>query len=698
MKEIFVSLSGSDNGEGTIKKPFKTLEKAAQFAKNMPENEEVFINIRGGRYFFKESFVLNKDNSGEKDKRVTYRAYNNEKVYFDGGIILDSSKAVPITDERVKDRIIDKNAVRELLEIDLSEYDIIYGKYGTRGFRRPYVPAPNELFIDGEPYDVARYPNKGEELIPLKEVIDSGSSPFEKEFDMRPATFRYEDGRCDFWKNAKGFYVSGLFFWCFADDTLEIANIDTKNKTLTTVLPHLASFKADSFTSWYAVNLLEEIDMPGEYYVDSENKKLYFYPKRDISKSLIQLSALDKPLVVLKDVSFVSFENIIFENSRGTGVYIENGENCIIKNCVFRNLGMVGVQIGKGATPLPEGKHNAHGIMADGVENPKSASEVIGSWHEMLYQFAAWNNEGGKNHGIENCEIYNTATGGILLGGGDRKTLTPAGNYVNNCEIFEVNRLDRTYKAGVNISGVGNRISNCNIHNMPGFAIYLHGNDHVIEYNKIYEVITEVADAGAIYFGMAWQMQGNVFRYNYIHDIGKNQEHLSAIYLDGTVGGAEIYSNIIGNFYGNGIYINGGSDVSVHDNVLYNCGKYGLLMTYVTNMAYSQESESQYGQLKASPFKTDIWKEKYPHLYDRLDGNPYLPKYDEAYNNITVDCTENLIYDAVKELGNITVPVEVSDGTVKIDAQNGSVSVDFEAVRQLIPSFSEIDTNKIGKK
>ena len=140
MKEIFVSLSGSDNGEGTIKKPFKTLEKAAQFAKNMPGNEEVFINIRGGRYFFKESFVLNKDNSGEKDKRVTYRAYNNEKVYFDGGIILDSSKAVPITDERVKDRIIDKNAIKELLEIDLSEYDIIYGKYGTRGFRRPYVP------------------------------------------------------------------------------------------------------------------------------------------------------------------------------------------------------------------------------------------------------------------------------------------------------------------------------------------------------------------------------------------------------------------------------------------------------------------------------------------------------------------------------------------------------------------------------
>ncbi len=709
MKEIFVSLSGSDNGEGTIKKPFKTLEKAAQFAKNMPGNEEVFINIRGGRYFFKESFVLNKDNSGEKDKRVTYRAYNNEKVYFDGGIILDSSKAVPITDERVKDRIIDKNAIKELLEIDLSEYDIIYGKYGTRGFRRPYVPAPNELFIDGEPYDVARYPNKGEELIPLKEVIDSGSSPFEKEFDMRPATFRYEDGRCDFWKNAKGFYVSGLFFWCFADDTLEIANIDTKNKTLTTVLPHLASFKADSFTSWYAVNLLEEIDMPGEYYVDSENKKLYFYPKRDISKSLIQLSVLDKPLVVLKDVSFVSFENIIFENSRGTGVYIENGENCIIKNCVFRNLGMVGVQIGKGATPLPEGKHNAHGIMADGVENPKSASEVIGSWHEMLYQFAAWNNEGGKNHGIENCEIYHTATGGILLGGGDRKTLTPAGNYVNNCGIFEVNRLDRTYKAGVNISGVGNKISNCNIHNMPGFAIYLHGNDHIIEYNKIYEVITEVADAGAIYWGRDLSEVGNIVRYNFIYNIQglqKPSTGVCAVYLDDYSCFNAVYENYFYNItqYKNiapfgTVFWNCGGQTSVNNNIFIDCdssmnpnsnGTHGISQMLHTDELHNKRVHTADNEdMSGVDVTSEVWRNKYPYLYELYTGTYHNEIM--CWNN--VDIKNN--YKMFKDKNNLDFTIvgdELKD-IATMYVYDMLMNVDEERM-----FFKIVDFGKIGRK
>ena len=115
---------------------------------------------------------------------------------------------------------------------------------------------------------------------------------------------------------------------------------------MTTVLPHLPGFKADKFTSWFAVNLLEEIDIPGEYYIDSENEMLYFYPKECIDNALIQISVLDSPIVVMEDASNITFDGIVFENSRCSGVYIDNGENCIIKNCIFRNLGTVAVQIG----------------------------------------------------------------------------------------------------------------------------------------------------------------------------------------------------------------------------------------------------------------------------------------------------------------------------------------------------------------
>ncbi len=53
-------------------------------------------------------------------------------------------------------------------------------------------------------------------------------------------------------------------------------------------------------------------------------------------------------------------------------------------------------------------------------------------------------------------------------------------------------------------------------------AIGWSGNENIIEFNEIYNVVLETNDAGAIYSGRDPSMQGNVIRYNYFHDIGKN--------------------------------------------------------------------------------------------------------------------------------------------------------------------------------
>ena len=73
---------------------------------------------------------------------------------------------------------------------------------------------------------------------------------------------------------------------------------------------------------------------------------------------------------------------------------------------------------------------------------------MLGSWHEHIYENTTFEREGGTNHGVVGCDIYNTGAGGISLGGGDRVTLTPAGNYVRNCHIHDFNRLDRTVQGG----------------------------------------------------------------------------------------------------------------------------------------------------------------------------------------------------------------------------------------------------------
>ncbi|HKK64042.1 MAG TPA: right-handed parallel beta-helix repeat-containing protein [Bacteroidales bacterium] len=137
-------------------------------------------------------------------------------------------------------------------------------------------------------------------------------------------------------------------------------------------------------------------------------------------------------------------------------------------------------------------------LLHQGTGEP--ASEKIGSYLQHLYDNPVFNREAGTNNGIVNCTIYNTGAGGIHLSGGDRLTLKPGNNYVENCVIHNFNRIEKSYRAGIDISGVGNRISHCEMYNAPSMAILLHGNDHLIEYNEIHHVCREVHDQGAIFY------------------------------------------------------------------------------------------------------------------------------------------------------------------------------------------------------
>lgn len=59
----------------------------------------------------------------------------------------------------------------------------------------------------------------------------------------------------------------------------------------------------------------------------------------------------------------------------------------------------------------------------------------------------------------------------------------------------------KSYRPGIWMDGVGNRISKCDIYDAPSMAILFHGNNHVIELCDITNVCSEVDDQGAVYYG-----------------------------------------------------------------------------------------------------------------------------------------------------------------------------------------------------
>ena len=154
--------------------------------------------------------------------------------------------------------------------------------------------------------------------------------------------------------------------------------------------------------------------------------------------------------------------------------YIERGSGNLIAGCTFRNLGSVAVCMGQGIKTDPDGLIGytlQQGAERGEVVKLEPVSRQLGDYTMALYGDTTWDRKAGTHHGVVGCDITNTGAGGIILGGGDRKTLTPAGNYVLNCHISRFNRLERNGRAAVNIAGVGNRVVHCLIHDAPSRPI-----------------------------------------------------------------------------------------------------------------------------------------------------------------------------------------------------------------------------------
>ena len=300
----------------------------------------------------------------------------------------------------------------------------------------------------------------------------------------------------------------------------------------------------------------------------------------------------------------------------------------------------------------------------------------MGDCNGYFYMHTTWNRQAGTGHGVVNCRIYNTGSGGISLGGGDRLSLTPGGNFVENCEIHHFNRWDRTYRAAINIDGVGNVIRHCLIHNCPGSAIYLHGNEHLIEYNEIHHAMMEGDDHGAFYMGRDPTERGNIIRYNYWHDLAPDHS-THCLYFDDSGGdGAKVYGNIFRKAgHLSTVNINGGSDIVVTNNVFIDCRK-PVRMGFGGNVWRTKGGRFE-SLLKAVGCDKSPWRDRYPELLGYLAARPQMPRGNLFAKNLLANSKLETIKGVRFE-------------------NNRSVSKDPGLKDVGIPGFKPIPFEKIG--
>ena len=320
--------------------------------------------------------------------------------------------------------------------------------------------------------------------------------------------------------------MHGYWAWDWANSYERVASLDLENRLVKTAAPHgLYGFRKGQ--RFYFLNVLEELDQPGEWFLDRATKILYFWPPNPVSANHaaveIILSLLDQPFLKLNGVSHVTFRGLILEATRGNAIEIHGGATNRIAGCVIRNIGNCGVRI-----------------------------------------------DGGLGHGVIGCDVFDTGDGGVSLNGGDRKTLLPGGHFVENCHFQRQGRWSKCYVPAVLMDGVGMRASHNLIHDHPHCAILFNGNDHLIEFNEIHHIALETGDVGAIYAGRDYTYRGNRMRYNFIHHTGGVGMGSMGIYMDDCVSGAEIFGNV---FYKvqRAAFLGGGRDHQVINNVFVDC-------------------------------------------------------------------------------------------------------------------------------
>ncbi|MCF7848035.1 MAG: right-handed parallel beta-helix repeat-containing protein [Kiritimatiellales bacterium] len=699
--EVYVGEDGTADGNGSRKNPFATLGQARDSIRAgrksgaIKGGEKITVYIGPGTYSITESFKLTKEDGGSEGAPVVYKALERGKARLCGGVRLKPDSFKPVNDESVLKRL-DPSVRSRILVCDVSP---LAPAGGFPKLKIAYKGAPQSplLYVDHRPMTIARWPNleaaEGN-WVGFSNVIDTGiadpDNPDPAKRKAHPGAFVFEDARPQRWDIDSGVWLFGYWTHDWSDEVIKISSYDRDTKTIHLAAPHHYGIKGKTWgrkeRRFYALNLLEELDAPGEWYLDRKTNRLYFYPGDGFESARIILTTLTKPMVECVGTRHVEFQGLELEYGHAIGFVLKQVDHIDIRGCVVANFAGGGISLI------------------------------------------------GENCSVQSCDVFNAGRTGIWVNGGNRATLTKAGNRIENNHVHDFGLYQRTYAAGISLQGCGQIMRNNRIHDAPHSAVLYSGNEHLLEYNEVFRVVMETGDAGAFYTGRDWTTQGNVLRYNYVHHLGggdENHVNTMGFYFDDCDCGDEVTGNI---FFraGRAIMIGGGREHPVVNNLIVDCpiglhiDARGMKWDRWNNPA--EPSWMLEKKAEKLNYKQPPWSDHYPRLARIMEDSPREPLYNPIRNNVFVDCRNEIcnfdkevmgLMDKFEIENNLAVftasaeKIPLKDGVPGFTTLNGSndapIDLGFRDAEQgdfnlcaharllkLAPQFKEIPFNKIG--
>jgi hypothetical protein len=579
---------GNDAHDGSPERPFATLEGARDAIRSLKMRGPlpaggVVVAIADGTYPLGRTFKLTAEDSGTAQAPVVYQGRPGARCRFSGDVELTGF--AKLTDPALLARL-PAEARGKVWQVGLKAAGIdsvppprLGGFASGRGFRT--TPAVR-LFAGERELPLARWPNHGASAIakllaPVDQTIHGMKG-------SKTGRFTCKSDRLARWTADPDIILHGWWFWDWAESRELVESIDLQSGAITLAPPfHTYGYRAGQ--PFHATNLFSEIDRPGEWYLDRTTLTLYVHEMSG-SPAGLRLSLADFPAMTMENVEHVRFQGIAWTGGAADGIRLSNCRNAVIEGCRFSRLGGDAIVI-----------------------------------------------DGGSACGVVSCDINLAGRGGVVLGGGQRKSLTPGRHYVTNCHFHHLSRIDTTYTPAILVTGVGHVIAHNRIHDLPSSAIRVGGNDHVIEFNDVSRVVLESDDQGAVDMWGDPTLRGNVFRFNRWTDIGRNADGSqpkhgrAAIRFDDAISGQLVETNIFVRCGGGGagfgaVQIHGGRDQVIRHNLFWECP----------------------AAVSFSPWQLDRWRAfvapKFPT--PELDRDLYLARYPELAD-LAAEANANMV-------------------------------------------------------
>jgi hypothetical protein len=447
---FFVAPNGADTNPGTLAKPFATIGRAQIAARHARAHGPVTVAIRAGTYFLTAPIVFTSADSGSPSDPVVYQGYQDERPVISG--------ALPL-------RLTWTPYKNGIFQADL---------HATGAA----VPNIDQLFVDGRLQRMARYPNYDPSAKYYHGTAPDATSP----------------ERVKTWIDPNGGYVHGLHQNMWGSMDYEIAGKDADGNL--TLEGGWQTNRPASISDKYRFveNIFEELDAPGEWYLNRSTGILYFMPPAgvDIGNASVCGSVLQSLVEIRGDAAHpvrdIKLEGLVFTQTsrtfmltkepllrsdwriyRGGAAFVSGADNCAITDCDFVDIGGNAVFVSGYNRHVDIADCKIAGVGASGIcfvglpsavrsplfeydqSQPESAIDprpgpltddypaecaardvLITNIGEIEKQAAGVEIDMARDITVSHCSIYDVPRAGINIGDG-----CWGGHVIEYCDVFD---------------------------------------------------------------------------------------------------------------------------------------------------------------------------------------------------------------------------------------------------------------------